>query len=301
MVDMVSTPQVDSIQPLGCPPTITHTGGFRFPFLGDTRYRVIDMPELDNPFGNSIQQSRGPWRWISIVALAIAVAALAANFTLYQSLQKANDDAATLESRIGGLQSRMAAMQSSLTNTENRLQAVESSPAPTLDVSPVTAQDLPPFPGGGQDPAQGLTLGAVSGVWYSDGATHTIDPADGTPRAWLIWAHWCPYCQKELPIVKAWYEANAAENPHMQIVSITTAMDDTAANPLLPYLQEQQFPFPVIIDDSGALGRQFGVSAFPFWVFTAPDGTVLGRTAGLLPEDQMLAIFEQLETIGAES
>jgi len=55
----------------------------------------------------------------------------------------------------------------------------------------------------------------------------------------------------------------------------------------------------VFIDDSGALSRQFGVSAFPFWVFTGPDGTVLGRTAGLLPEEQMLGIFEQLESIGA--
>ncbi|NIA25916.1 MAG: redoxin domain-containing protein [Gammaproteobacteria bacterium] len=259
------------------------------------------MPELDNPFDEPTRRPRGPWGWISIVALVIAVAALAANFALYQSLQKTNDDAADLESGIAGLQSQMATLQSSLANTENRLQAVESSPVPTLDVAPVVAQDLPQFPGGGQDPAQGLTLGEVSGVWYSDGTTHTIDPADGTPRAWLIWAHWCPYCQKELPVVKAWYEAHASENPHMEIVSITTAMDDTAANPLLPYLQEQQFPFPVILDDSGALSRQFGVSAFPFWVFTAPDGTVLGRTAGLLPEDQMLAIFEQLETIGAES
>ncbi|NOY57204.1 MAG: TlpA family protein disulfide reductase [Actinobacteria bacterium] len=259
------------------------------------------MPELDNPFDEPARRPRGPRTWIGIVALAVAVVALAANFTLYQSLQKANDDASALESRIGGLQSQMTALQNSLTDTEDRLQAVESSPVPVLDAAPVVSQDLPLFPGGGQDPAQGLILGDVSGVWYSDGATHTIDPTDGTPRAWLIWAHWCPYCQKELPIVKAWYEANAADNPHMEIVSITTAMDDSAANPLLPYLQEQQFPFPVIIDDSGALARQFGVSAFPFWVFTAPDGAVLGRTAGLLPEDQMLAIFEQLETIGAES
>jgi len=129
----------------------------------------------------------------------------------------------------------------------------------------------------------------------------TFDPADGIARAWLVWAHWCPYCQQELPIVADWHANHADEYPHLELVSITTAMDQTAPNPLVPYLETNQFTFPVLMDESGILTRQPGVNAFPFWVFTGPDGTVLGRTAGLLAEEQLLPIFDQLEQLGAEA
>ena len=102
-------------------------------------------------------------------------------------------------------------------------------------------------------------------------------------------------------MVADWHENRADEYPNLELVSITTAMDDAAANPLVPYLETSQFTFPVLMDESGVLTRQLGVNAFPFWVFTGPDGTVLGRTAGLLPEEQLLSIFDQLEQMGAEA
>ncbi len=129
----------------------------------------------------------------------------------------------------------------------------------------------------------------------------TFNPADGKARAWLVWAHWCPYCQQELPIVADWHASRADESPNLELVSITTGMDDTAANPLVPYLETNQFTFPVLMEKSGVLSRQLGVNAFPFWVFAGPDGTVLGRTAGLLAEEQLLSIFDQLEQLAAEA
>jgi thiol-disulfide isomerase/thioredoxin len=255
------------------------------------------MPELENPFGPRERPTRRTW--IALVAAIIAVVALASNYALYRSLTDAQRRTTALESQVADLHFQLATLQGSLTDTQANLEATESSPAPSADTQPIVAQDLPRYPESGQDPALGRTLGTVTGPWYSDGTVHSIDPADGTARAWIVWAHWCPYCQKELPLVKSWYQANAAANPHMEIVSITTAMNDSAANPLLPYLESEQFPFPVIIDDTGALSAQFGVSAFPFWVFTGPDGTVLGRTAGLLPEEQLTAVFEQLEAAAA--
>lgn len=255
------------------------------------------MPELENPFG--LRERPRRYGWIALLAVLVAVAALVANYALYQSLSDAERRTTSLESQVSDLQFQLASLQASFADTEARLQATESSPLLSSDTQPVVAQDLPRYPDSGEDPAVGRTLGTVTGTWYADGAVHTIDPADGTARAWIVWAHWCPYCQKELPLVKSWSVANAAANPHMEIVSVTTAIDDSASNPLMPYLTSEQFPFPVIIDGSGALGAQFGVSAFPFWVFTGPDGTVLGRTAGLLPEEQLASVFGQLEAIAA--
>jgi thiol-disulfide isomerase/thioredoxin len=256
-----------------------------------------DMTELENPFGPRQPKRRN---WIAVLAALIAVVALGTNYTVYLAADRAEQRAATLESQVTDLQYQLATLQASLADTQARLQLTESSPAPSAGQITI-AQDLPRYPDSGQDTALGLTLAPVTGAWYPDGSVRSIDPADGIARAWVVWAHWCPYCQQELPIVKSWYEENAGNNPHLQIVSITTAIDNSASNPLVPYLEAQDFPFPVIVDASGALSAQFGVSAFPFWVFTGPDGTVLGRTAGLLPEEQLAAFFEQLEAIGSEA
>ena len=256
------------------------------------------MTELENPFGPREKPDRR--NWIALLAALIAAVALIANYAVYRAADRAEQRAASLESRVTDLQYQLATLQSSLADTQARLQLAESSPAPS-ESQAVIAQDLPRYPDSGQDTALGMKLGTVTGAWYPDSQIQSIDPADGIARAWVVWAHWCPYCQKELPIVKSWYEENASDNPHLQIVSITTAIDDSASNPLLPYLEAQDFPFPVIIDTSGSLSAQFGVSAFPFWVFTGPDGTVLGRTAGLLPEEQLAAFFEQLEAVGSEA
>jgi thiol-disulfide isomerase/thioredoxin len=252
-----------------------------------------DMTQLENPFGPRPKKPRP--NWLSWAAALIAVVALGTNFWLYRDLTDATRHTSTLESQVAALQIQVAALQQSLATAQS---STDSSPA--LQDQPTVSGDLPRFSDASSDSAIGMTLGPITGIRYPDGETTTVDPADGVARAWLVWAHWCQYCQQELPIVKTWYEANAAVNPFMEIVSITTAIDDTAPNPLLPYLEAEQFPFPVLIDATGALSAQLGVSAFPFWVFTGPDGQVLGRSAGVLPADQLADYFEQLNGIGAE-
>lgn len=250
------------------------------------------MTELENPFG-SLREPRKR-NWIAMIAVFVAVVALAGNYLAYRAADRAEQRAAALESQVAALRGQLSALASSIST--QGLQLTEASPADAQ-----VAANLPRYPKSGQDTALGMTLSPITGAWYPDGSVRSIDPSDGIARAWVVWAHWCPYCQQELPIVKSWYEANAAANPHMEVVSITTSIDDSKSNPLLPYLEAENFPFPVIVDTSGDLGTQMGVSAFPFWVFTGPDGTVLGRTAGLLSEEQLASFFQQLETIGSEA
>jgi thiol-disulfide isomerase/thioredoxin len=170
-----------------------------------------------------------------------------------------------------------------------------SSPGP--DAVPAATGDLPRFQGGGADAALGQTLGDLAGFEYYSGEAVVVAPADGVSRAFMVWAHWCPYCQDELPIMSTWQTDNAASLDNFELVSVTTSIDDTASNPLVPYLDTSQFTFPVIVDEDGALARQLGVNAFPFWVFTAPDGTVVGRAAGAIGAEDLDAIFRQLNDL----
>jgi thiol-disulfide isomerase/thioredoxin len=257
------------------------------------------MTELENPF--VAPRSRPSRTWIAVVAVVVAAGALAADCALYRSLDSANRTASSLQVEVTDLESQLASVQATLADTTARLQATGSSAASTVDIGQVVAQDLPRYPDSGEDMAIGLSLGQVSGVWYADGTVHTIDPADGTARAWLVWAHWCPHCQAELPDLDVWWPENAARFADIDLATVTTAIDDSRGNPLEQYLDAEQFSFPVIVDESGQVAAKFGTTAFPFWVVTDPNGKVVFRIAGELGIDTVEQIFTQLETLSANS
>ena len=177
--------------------------------------------------------------------------------------------------------------------------APAASGASAAAVPNVPAGTLPPFEQGQPDAALGVVLGEVAGPEYYSGSDVTIDPSDGTIRAWMVWAHWCPYCQQELPALTEWYDANAENYPNVELLTVTTSIDEARGNPLEPYLDDLQLSFPAIVDADLSLAEQFGASAFPFWVFTAPDGTTLLRIAGFLEIEQVAEIFDQLNTLSA--
>lgn len=261
------------------------------------------MPELENPFPETARVKADRPRTASW-ALGGAVLSLVLVVGLLIAFLGARRDVIDLQSQVSQLEQQISSVANDVISAGDRLASLEASGSSQIgEEAPtsVVATDLPRYPQSGQDTALGLKLSSLTGVDFYDGQTKAFDPADGTARAWLVWAHWCPYCQEELPFVADWHANRADEFPHLELVSITTSMDDTASNPLIPYLESSQFTFPVLMDESGALTRQLGVNAFPFWVFTGPDGTVLGRTAGLLPEEQLFTIFEQLEQLGAEA
>lgn len=159
--------------------------------------------------------------------------------------------------------------------------------------------DLPRFLGGEADPALGRSLGELTSNEYYSGENIALDSADGVARAYMVWAHWCPFCQEELPMMAEWQDANEGAFEDFELITVTTAMDAAADNPLIPYLDERQFPFPVLVDDDGSIARQLGVNALPFWVFTTPDGRVVGRAAGFIGADDLTTVIEELDQLAA--
>ena len=220
--------------------------------------------------------------------LSTEVAALAEDVTDLKPLRR---DVDLLGDQVAALDGQIAAA----------VNAVGASPASI----PTQGSDgsLPIFQDSGNDPAVlgEMTLATISGPEYYSGTNVSFEAADGKARVWMVWAHWCPYCQTELPELEEWYPANASRFPNVELITITSAIDDTRDNPLLPYLDAEQFPFPVIVDESGATSQLFGTAAFPFWVVTDAQGTVMLRVAGALDIASVDQIFAQLETMAAET
>ena len=243
-----------------------------------------------------------------LIALAVGLVAVFAMqvFTLLSASQT-DEQIAALEEQIDSVGTDIDDVQVSVNAVDQKVDDLATGSLVTPAASGASAAVAPSVPAGslaqfeqGQpDAALGMVLGEVSGVEYYSETEMTIDPSDGTARAWLVWAHWCPHCQRELPPLSDWYTENASDYPNVELISISSSIDPTRGNPLEPYLDELQLPFPTILDPDLALAEQFGLSAYPFWVFTAGDGTTLLRVAGFLEIDQVAEILTQLETMAA--
>ena len=253
------------------------------------------------------KRTRGSSRGL-LIAIACGVAAIFAMqaFTLI-SASRTDDQIATLETQVDDVAFDVSEVRRSVTDVDRKVDELATQTPITAAASGASAAEapdvpvgwLPSFEQGQPDAALGVVLGELSGPEYYSETDLAVDPADGTTRAWMVWAHWCPYCQQELPPLSEWYEANADLYPNVELVSVTTSIDPSRPNPLEPYLDELQLPFPAIVDADLSLAGQLGASAFPFWVFTGPDGTTLLRVAGYLEVEQLAEIFGQLDGLSA--
>jgi thiol-disulfide isomerase/thioredoxin len=206
---------------------------------------------------------------------------------------------AQTQSNLGALESQVASVDGAVEGLSVDIAAAAqtpSQPSPVASPAPAVPDGfLPRYTRGAQDTALGLKLPTIEGTdAYAETAT-SVDPTDGTKRVWLIWAHWCPYCQEELPGLSDWYPTVADKYPNSEFVTVTTSIDPARGNPLQEYLAAELFPFDVVVDTDTKIAAQFGVSAFPFWVVTNGDGTVLYRTAGLIGLQAVDQLFTQLE------
>ena len=268
----------------------------------DTRQDAA-IPESDGEASrDSVRRKPKATPILLAFGLMLLVGLVVSQVYLITSLASTNDDIGSLKAQIIDVSRAVSDVETAvvgLSDDVSTAAAIAAAPNDT-GVSPapaVPAGFLPRFTNGAADTALGLKMSAVQATEAYSQEAMDIDPADGTKRVWLIWAHWCPYCQQELPELSVWYPDNADRFPNSELVTVTSSMDPARGNPLDEYLESEQFPFPVLVDEDTKLAAQFGVSAFPFWVVTNGDGTVLYRTAGLIGPDAVEQLFTQLEQV----
>jgi thiol-disulfide isomerase/thioredoxin len=148
------------------------------------------------------------------------------------------------------------------------------------------------------DTAIGLPAPVVSGKGFT-GTEITTDGA-GTPTLLVFLAHWCPHCQREVPLLVEW-EKDGKTPTGVDVIAVATGTDP--ANPNYPpseWLAREEFPalWPVIADSADKkAANAFGLSGYPFFVLVDAQGKVFMRLSGEVPMDQLTEIINQM--IGA--
>ena len=167
-----------------------------------------------------------------------------------------------------------------------------SKDVPAFDTATVTATGtaLPAFPDKGADPAVGQKAPRVQGTDLS-GATRVV-PTTGRPTILLFLAHWCPHCQREVPVVQDWVQSGGLPED-VDLVGVATAMSDVRPNwPASSWLAREGWTAPTVADAGNQAAVAYGLSGFPYWVVLDADGKVVERRTGELSTEQIDAMVQ---------
>lgn len=159
----------------------------------------------------------------------------------------------------------------------------------------VTGEALPAgsFQGEEQTPPSGLAP-TIGGVGF-DGSPVTITPgANGKPMAVIFVAHWCPHCQKEVPLLAQLLKTNTSISG-VEVAFVSTSVRPEADNyPPSEWLKPEWISTPVLADDAkSTAAAAYGVGGYPFLVFLDSEGKVTGRFSGEMGLEDLAARFKK--------
>ena len=163
---------------------------------------------------------------------------------------------------------------------------------PEGDIS-VVGDSLPQYAGENDD---NVALGLAAPTFSAPDQNSEIFQLEknGNSKALLFLAHWCPHCQREVPVVQRFIDSNGVP-PGIDVIAVATSTDRGRDNyPPQEWLQREGWSETQIYDLDREIGEAYGLNAFPYWVFLDKDLNVLARRTGNLPEDMVGALLIQL-------
>lgn len=169
----------------------------------------------------------------------------------------------------------------------------ETLPGPAYGVVAVSGAALPVLQSGAADTALGLPIPEIDGVDFAGNAQAIT--ANGKGKLIVALAHWCPYCNQELPVLQEWY-ATADLPADIEVFLLNVFTDPTRDNfPPSTWLAQASWSAPVVADDEeGSLAAALGIASVPYNLLVAPEGTVAARVTGGLTAEQLDSAVEYL-------
>lgn len=117
---------------------------------------------------------------------------------------------------------------------------------------------------------------------------------DGRPKVIGFFAHWCPHCQNEVPVIVDWQEAGNQPDD-VDFYGVSTNVTPARENyPPSAWFDEEDWTTPTMKDDGASSAYvSYGAGGFPYWVVVDAEGNVVTRTSGELGQEQITQLFEQ--------
>lgn len=153
----------------------------------------------------------------------------------------------------------------------------------------ITGTPLPTFTDAVPDPGKGLAAPVVDGYDYA-GRPVSIAPTGGPTMA-IFAAHWCPHCQREVPIIQAWVNGGGLP-PDVSMVTVSTGIDPTRPNyPPEAWFAREGWTAPIIVDPTNSVAQAYGLASYPYFVILDGSGNVFARLSGEIPVSDLERIL----------
>jgi peroxiredoxin len=104
-----------------------------------------------------------------------------------------------------------------------------------------------------------------------DGEAITLSNLRGRPVLINLWASWCGPCRAEMPAIEAVYNTYKDEGFTVLAVNATNQDDRAAA---VQFVEAHNLTFPILLDLSGEVSRQYALRALPSTFFVDQDGII---------------------------
>jgi thiol-disulfide isomerase/thioredoxin len=156
----------------------------------------------------------------------------------------------------------------------------------------VTGAALPKFEPDAADAAVGKAVPEVKGQSFDGNPVEIRN--DGRAKLILFVAHWCPHCQREVPLLADDLKSNALPSG-VDLYTVSTNVTSKRPNyPPSAWLKKEGWTAKTLADSENQdAADAYGLSAFPYFVAVDGSGKVVARTSGEITTDQFAALAQQ--------
>ena len=134
------------------------------------------------------------------------------------------------------------------------------------------------------------------------GTPHTLSDYKGKTVFLNFWATWCGPCRQEMPDIQQLYEDYGGNTGELIVLGVANPSADGrpgqegSAEQVAQFLSEGGYTYPTVMDTTGQVLADYGISAFPTTFMIDKDGNVFGYASGSLTRSIMEDIIRQTMT-----
>ena len=123
------------------------------------------------------------------------------------------------------------------------------------------------------------------------GGTQRLSDLMGQVVFLNFWATWCGPCRIEMPSMEALYQRPKNQGFTIAAVNLAEDMQTVSA-----FIRRSNFTFPVLLDEKGSTGIQYGIQAIPTTYILDQRGIIISRITGSIDwnKPEVIAAFETL-------
>lgn len=114
-----------------------------------------------------------------------------------------------------------------------------------------------------------------------NGGTHTLGEYKGKKVYIKYWASWCSICLGGMDEFNELVKSKEGSKDVVVLSMVAPgAFGEKKSGEFIQWYKERGYSFPVLLDEGGTLGREFGVRAFPTSIYLNSDGVLTSASPG---------------------